>query len=361
MPLADNVRLNELPDGVLHRIMQLADQASREACMLTCKSLSTAARAKGVWSAVTFYDVGQPSALEFMDFHAVRDVAIITTCPDDVACFFQRLAGMGVDCIETLRIDVLGDQVQRVPRDFLTGMCLQTSLRHLTISVENIEDTCEVFFPRGLVLPSLESIDIREKCKVEQCKELVVWWHGARLPNLRRAVVDVMLSDVMANLHTMTSLRHLTYRCDDEGGETYQDVSAAGACLDVLDFNVGCETDYGELFEKLAHATVKKLVITVSDDLVDFRYPVCHGLEELVLRMDITHGIVHLDFAHLAQATSLRCVRVELEQWVLDAGVETEHYLEFNHTPSIDEWLRFCARVSLVCPHPSVKVTISKV
>lgn len=356
------MRLTDLPDDVLRRVMQLADQPAREACMLACVSLSKAARAKGVWSAVTFRDVGQPSALEFMETHAVSDVTIFTACPDDVACFFQRLAGMGVDCVVDLRIHVVGDEVQRIPRDFLTGVCRQTTLRHLAITVENLEHNSEVCLPTGLVHTSLETIDIREKSRVERPKQLVMWWQGSRLPNLRRAVVRLALSDVMANLYNLPSLRELTYRYDDEeGDETYEDVRAFGACLDVLDINVGCETDYETLCSELAMASIKKLVIVVNDETVDLRYPPCKDIEELVLRMDITHCIVHLDFNHLVAAPKLRCIRVEQSRWVLDAAPVTEHVVEFHHTPSLNDWIEFCGRVTVVCPHPSNKLTISRV
>lgn len=353
--------LADLPHEVLSHIMRLADQDTRVSCSMATKALCAAARARGVWTAAEFRDVAHPSALEFMDVHGVPHVCIDTQFPDDTAWFFEKLAGTGVDCVRQLRVRIACDgEVPRVPRDFLGGICRQTLLRSLDIRVDNLARSSELVFPQGWDLPSLESVEIVEKTRPELSKELVVFFGDVRMPRVRRLVVDVSLSDVMRTISRLPSLREVVYRYDEgAGGETYEDVLAADATLDLLDINVGCETEYNLLWREVARASVRVLVVHVSDEFVDFRYPLSPALERLELRLDVTHCMVHMDFAHLAEAPNLREVHIDVTPWVRDAAPVSEHVIEFNDTPSIDDWVRLVTRVRLVPMHPSIKLCIS--
>ena len=362
------MRLSDLPCEVLARIVGACDQPDKVACMTACKALSAAATAVGAWSdRVTFRDL-DASAVAFMARHRCPSVSIDTACPDDVPWFFDKLHAAGVACIRELEVRLSGggpsggggggrSAVQRVPMDLLAPVARHATLRCVRLSVEGLEDTCEVAFPADTHLPELHTLEIVEE-PVDGSRQLIVWFADAHagLPALETLVLDVGLSDVMAGLRRLPALKRVRYLYDEEqGGETFEDVSLAGLDLDCLETAVGEETAYADLWRELAACTVRRLVLHLMDDWLYLSDPLSPGLRELVVTMHVAHADVKVDFPVVRDLKHLRALGLAAAPWV--AHQELHHTLMFAEV-AVPEWIRFfgAVHVSLL---PATRVLIA--
>lgn len=355
--------VTDMPADILCDIMRVAGQSARVQSLLACKALHAAASAPGTWSAVDFADL-DCTAVDFMVRHRCAAVHIVSSAPDDVSWFMHRLADIGCDsCIRELRVDIAS--VQRLPEDLLCGVARHRELRTLAVFVDDLEQTCEVHFPRTAQMLHLHTLRIVEASP--DSRQLVVWFDGSqsRFPALRSMELDVGLSDVMAGLCHFPRLRRLVYRCDDdEGGETYEDVNMVGCDLDELQLDVGVDVDMRRLCRQLERSSVRRLVLHVNDDLLDLSRKLSPALERLELSMCTTHADVEIDFPNLRQHEHLRL----LEVYVGAPWIQTDptlvaschHCLTFQHA-DVSEWIALMhSRVHLallsstrVCVSPS--------
>ena len=351
--LVFGMRLQQVHDDVLVRIMQTCDQRTKTSAMLACKALYRASMGVGAWTDVTFKDL-DVTAVEFMKRHKCRTVTIRSDCPDDVAWFFDRLRDDDVQCIEHLRIEL--GLVQRVPRDLLMGLSSQTSLLTLTITVEEMDDTCEVSFPPGAQLARLTHLTIHE---AGDAKQLVVWFADAQFPSLRCLDLELGLSDVVAVLACMPSLRTVRYIYDDEqGGETMEDARFGGLGLDSLELAVGAETSYPDLWRELEKSSVKRLVLHVMDDWLDLTQPMSPDLEELTFVMYETHGDARVDFPFLRELKRLRLIRIRYCPWIVEEDQHTQHTLVFAHA-ALPAWTDLVRTTLTLDLPPTTRITIS--
>lgn len=348
--------LQALPDDVLVRVMRSCDQSTKTSAMLACKALCRASTGVGAWTDVTFKDL-DATAVEFMKRHKCASVRICTQCPDDVAWFFERLMQEDVRCIQHLRIEV--GYVQRLPVELLTALAQHSTLCTLVIAVEDVEETSEVAFPRRTDLPHLTHLTITER----DSGELIVWFGDARFPALRHLDLDVALSDaatvVGGNASGMPSLRTVRYLYDDaDGGETLEDARLAGANLDLLELTVGPDTSYHDLWRELTRCSVKRLVLHVVDDWLDFTHPVSPELEDLTFVMHETHGDVRVDVVYLKELKRLRRIGIRYNHVIQnDPDFVTQHTLVFAHT-SLPAWTDLMRSLTLDLP-ATARITIS--
>lgn len=361
-----------LPTELLHQILRATDQGGRVACLTACKALSAAARQPaGCWPAVTLRDLDR-TAVAFVARHRCRHVTIKSDTPDDVSWFLQHLAAAGAaDCVDTLTL-ALG-VVQRLPSDLLASVGLLPRLRYCALSVQDLETACDLAWERDM--PCLEGLVVQERS--EGGKQLVVWFGRAAFPVLRRAVLDVGLTDVMAAARKMPALRDLVYRCDDDdSGETYEDAALEGVTLDTLELDLGVDTDYRHLGAQLREAAVRTLVLHLHDDWVPLEWAMPRGLQTLRLCMHLTHIDVKLDFVHLRQCATLTHLDVQIgARWISDTPALLQgcrHSLSFHHVPCYRDWARLFVHevagaaggggraVQLTMP-PTTSVTITPV
>lgn len=353
------MRLTDVPADVLSGIVGRLDQADKVACLTACKALGAAAAGVGVWPSVTFRDL-DCTAVAFMARHRCPRVVIRSDCPDDVSWFFDQLAARDIPCLEELTIEL--GVVQRLPYDFLTGLARQRPLRQLAVTIAHLDEPSEVVFPRSCCLFDLHALRIVDR--TPGAKQLVVWFADshARFSSLRTLHLDVAVSDALAGLKHMPSLREVVYRSDDEeGGETYEDMAVEGATLDVLELDVGAETSYHDLWHQLGQCSVRRLVLHVNDDWLDVSQPLGPALEDIELQLYTNRGDIKFDFPHLSELTRLRTIRVAFgAPWLLEdqaALAAASHHLIFAHaTPA--EWIRFFQPRALDLP-PNSRVTMS--
>lgn len=354
-------KLGDMPVEVLSSILRVAGQPARVQSMLACKALYSACRVRGTWESITFGDLDD-TALNFMMRHRCSIVKIMSTTPDDIAWFLDRLADLGLDdCIQELRLDI--GSVPRLPEDLLCTVARHSRLRHFGMFVDDCEDTCELTFPRTARLLDLRTMTIVENSA--DTKNVVVWFNGShcRFPTLEDVNLDVGMSDVMCGLCHMPRLRRLAYHFDtDEGGELYEDVCMLGADLDVLELDINDETDHRHLFRQIEQCSVRKLVLHVHNDFVDLSHPLSPDLEHLVFGMQTTQADIHVDFQCLRTHRKLRSMGVEVAApWILSSEAELSschYYTVFQHVGSVSDWVACFGRVGLDL-HPTTRVCIS--
>lgn len=346
------MRLQQVHDDLLVRIMGMCDQPTKTSAMLACKALCTASMGVGAWTDVTFKDL-DVTAVEFMKRHKCPTVRIRSDCPDDVAWFFDRLKREQVLCMQHVHVDF--GFVQRLPVDLLDGLAQHAPLCTLTVAVEDVTDTSEVAFPSDTHLPHLTHLTITER----DSAEVVVWFGDARFPSLRCLDLHVSLSDVMGAVTRMPSLRTVRYLYDEEdSGETMEDARLAGLHLDSLELTVGPDTSFVDLWRELATCSVKRLVLHVMDDWVDLTRPLSLELEDITFVMHETHGDVRVDFIFLKELKRMRRICIRYHHWIAnDPEVHTQHTLVFAHAtlPGVMDLTR---TLTLDLP-PTACITIS--
>lgn len=361
------MRLSDLPCEVLARIVGACDQPDKVACMTACKALSAAATAVGAWNdRVTFRDL-DASAVAFMVRHRCPSVSIDTACPDDVPWFFDKLHAAGVACIRELEVRLSGGSpggggggrraVQRVPMDLLAPVARHATLRCVRLGVEGLEDTCEIAFPADTHLPELHTLEIVEE-PLDGCRQLIVWFADAHagLPALETLVLDVGLSDVMAGLRRLPALKRVRYRYDEEqGGETFEDVSLTGLDLDCLETAVAEETAYADLWRELAACTVRRLVLHLMDDWLYLSDPLSPALQEIVVFLHEAHADVKFEFPVLSSLKHLGAVTLAVAPWLEQQG---QHATMVFSTVAVPEWIRFFQTTAVTMP-PSTRVLLS--
>lgn len=332
--------LQHLPHDILCHVARHCDQQSRAACLTTCRALHSAVSSPGLWSEVTFYDLDH-AAVDFMERQRCSIVHVISTCPDDVAWFFEELRDRDIDCIQ--RLYIAFGPVQRMPMDLLCGIGGQTGLRHLAMRVESLDATSEIFFCRHHQLHCLESIEIMEH--TIEAKQLVVWLDGthSRFEKLNSLVLDVGMSDAMAGLRHMPSIKRAAYSFEmEEGGETYEDMELEGLELDILELDVDCEVDVATLTSELQKCKVGTLVLHVKDEFLDLSPGFGAHVERLLLRMHLTHADIKVDFTSLRAARGLREISLDIAAgWILaqpDMVHNCAHTLYFTRVGSPAEW-----------------------
>jgi hypothetical protein len=356
------MQLTDLPHDVLCHVMKLADQPSRLAAMGACGRLRDAAGAPGVWTEVTMRDLGR-SALDFMERHQCPVLRVVSTCPDDAAWFFRKLAAAGVACIRDLTVHL--GVVQRVPSSLLRGVGSLPGLRRLKIVVDDLDMTSDLFFHQTHQLHDLESLEIVERSS--GTKQLNVWFEGThrRFRNLTTLALDVGLSDVVEGMRHMTKLRRVVYHFEeDENEETYEDAQFEGLDLEYLELDLASD-DAGAtreaLFEQLQQCSVRQLVLHVKDGWLDLSRPMSPAMESLVLRMHVTHGTINLDFPILRRHDRLRSLTLNIgAPWISQDPVldrSCKHTLSFNRVPRLDDWLEFARGLELT-KHPTTCITV---
>jgi len=356
--------LTDLPSEILCEIMRVAGQPARVQSMLACKSLSSAAGSPGVWESVTFADLDD-TAVDFMLKHRCATVTVISVTPDDVAWFLHKLADTGCgDCIADLRLEI--GMVQRLPEDLLCAVGRHAGLQHFAMTVDDMDQGCEICFSRSAQLLDLRTLSIVERSA--EVKQLAVWFDGSqsRFPQLRSLELEVALSDVLAGACHMPHLRRLVYRADDdEGGETYEDACLTGCELDHLELDVGADSDMRYLCRQISKAAVRRLVLHVTDDFLDLSRPLSTELEDLVISMCTTQAEIELDF--LALLAHKRLKRLELRlgaPWITaDPAVAAgcEHTLVFRHVPAVRDWVDLMGRRVELKLAPTTRACISPV
>lgn len=355
--------IGDMPHEILCEIMKVAGQPARVQSLLACKALHAAVTAAGTWNAITFGDL-DCTAVEFMAKHRCPRVTVISVVPDDIAWFLHRLADLGHgDCITRLELDI--GPVQRLPEDLLAAAARHSQLQSLDITVEDLDQSCELTFPYTAATLNLKRLRIVDLSA--ELKQLIVWFDGSqsRFPSLESLELDVGLSDVLAGACHMPRLRRLVYRSDDEdGGETYEDANLTGCQLDLLDIDVSADADMRFLCRQMRRASIRRLVLNVTDEFLDVSREMSPALEELVLRMGTTQADVEIDFPFLQTYRNLRRIEMQIgAPWICaDPAVEAtcEHCVVFQHVPSIAEWMRFMGRLELALL-PTTRVCISPV
>lgn len=338
------MRLPGLPQDVLCRIMRQANQPDRVACMTTCKALKEAACAPGAWSSVRFSRDLDDSAIRFMDVHRCANVQIASSCPDDVAWFFEMLAKASIDCVETLVITI--GKVARLPTDFLRGICAQTKLRVLSIMIQSLEHPSEIHFAKDHELASLRALTIMEMTEDDEPMQLVVWWEAshARFKELELVGLRVGVSDIMCGARRMPNLQRLMYSCEPyESGETYEDAQLEGVDLQLLSCVVDLDTDLTILCEQLALAKrVRKLVLNChfDADLTGFEW---HNVEEVELCMHGSSGEVKINFQSLKDLQQPRRLELRISNAMLmqEPGFLCKYALLFTGVPTPREWAEY--------------------